>query len=98
MRKALVTGATGFLGRNLIARLDSPRILSRNPDRARGLGDVEAFGWDAISGEPPLEAFQDVDVLFHLAGDGISEFLFVLTPLKIVGATGVPVRPVAVVK
>ena len=28
---------------------------------------------------------------------GISEFLFVVTPLKVVGATGVPVRPVAVV-
>jgi kynurenine formamidase len=31
-----------------------------------------------------------------LAADGVSEFLFVLTPLKVVGATGVPVRPVAV--
>lgn len=30
------------------------------------------------------------------ARDGVFEFLFVLTPLKIVGATGVPVRPVAV--
>ena len=36
--------------------------------------------------------------LDELSRDGISEFLFVLTPLKIVGATGVPVRPVAVVR
>jgi kynurenine formamidase len=35
--------------------------------------------------------------LTELARDGVSEFLFVLTPLKVVGATGVPVRPVAVV-
>jgi kynurenine formamidase len=35
--------------------------------------------------------------LTALARDGVSEFLFVLTPLKIVGATGTPVRPVAVV-
>ena len=35
--------------------------------------------------------------LTGLAEDGISEFLFVVTPLKVVGATGVPVRPVAVV-
>jgi len=35
--------------------------------------------------------------LTDLATAGISEFLFVVTPLKVVGATGVPVRPVAVV-
>ncbi len=35
--------------------------------------------------------------LTELARDGVSEFLFVVTPLKVVGATGVPVRPVAVV-
>lgn len=34
--------------------------------------------------------------LTQLAEEQISEFLFVLTPLKVVGATGVPVRPVAV--
>lgn len=36
--------------------------------------------------------------LTALARDGVSEFLFVLTPLKVVGATGIPVRPVAVVE
>ena len=35
--------------------------------------------------------------LGELAQDEVWEFLFVLTPLKILGATGVPVRPVAVV-
>ncbi len=35
--------------------------------------------------------------LTELARAQVAEFLFVLTPLKIVGATGVPVRPVAVV-
>jgi len=35
--------------------------------------------------------------LSALARDRVYEFLFVLTPLKVVGATGVPVRPVAVV-
>lgn len=35
--------------------------------------------------------------LTELAQAQVYEFLFVLTPLKIVGATGVPVRPVAVV-
>lgn len=35
--------------------------------------------------------------LSELAAAGASEFLFVMTPLKVVGATGVPVRPIAVV-
>jgi kynurenine formamidase len=35
--------------------------------------------------------------LSELAADKKFEFLFVVTPLKVVGATGVPVRPVAVV-
>lgn len=34
--------------------------------------------------------------LTELAAAQIYEFLFVLTPLKVVGATGVPVRPVAI--
>lgn len=35
--------------------------------------------------------------LDSLAEDGVSEFLFVLAPLPIVGGTGSPVRPLAVV-
>lgn len=35
--------------------------------------------------------------LEELARDGIKSFLFVLAPLKLVGATGSPVRPLAVV-
>ncbi len=34
--------------------------------------------------------------LGNLADLNITEFLFVMTPLKIVGATGVPVRPIAI--
>jgi kynurenine formamidase len=36
--------------------------------------------------------------LTQLAAEQVHEFLFVLTPLKVIGATGVPVRPVAVVR
>ena len=36
--------------------------------------------------------------LTELAHAGVSEFLFVMVPLKIVGATGVPIRPVAVIR
>lgn len=45
------------------------------------------------AGIPILEAAN----LSELARLGCHEFLFVLTPLRLVGATGVPVRPVAIV-
>lgn len=35
--------------------------------------------------------------LEDIASAGVTEFLFVMTPLKIVGATGSPVRPIALV-
>ena len=35
--------------------------------------------------------------LEELAANGVKEFLFVLSPLRLVGATGSPVRPLAVV-
>src|SRR5262249_55790480 len=35
--------------------------------------------------------------LTELAQDRVWEFLFIITPIKAVGATGIPVRPVAVV-
>jgi kynurenine formamidase len=36
--------------------------------------------------------------LTELAKDGVSEFLFLVNPLKVVGATGIPVRPLAIVQ
>jgi kynurenine formamidase len=35
--------------------------------------------------------------LEELATAGVHEFVFVLSPLKLVGATGSPVRPIAIV-
>ena len=35
--------------------------------------------------------------LSRLAASGVSEFLFVATPLKLVGATGSPIRPIALI-
>src|SRR5688572_14908985 len=71
--KALVTGATGFIGSALVAKLDRPHVLTRDPARAREtLGpNVTPFAWDPVSGPPPAEAFQGVDAVFNLAGENV---------------------------
>ena len=58
--KALVTGATGFVGPRLLRLLDQPVALSRDPDRARGrIGHLAGriVRWDPMQGPPPPEAF-----------------------------------------
>ena len=56
MRKVLVTGAKGFIGRNLIARL-------------AGMDDLEVFRYDLENDETELRRWlYQADVVFHLAG------------------------------
>jgi uncharacterized protein (TIGR01777 family) len=73
--RALVTGATGFIGQRLLERLERPVVLSRDPERAKN--DLSrfratAFAWDAMAGPPPEEAFEGVDAVIHLAGESIA--------------------------
>ncbi|MBX7165204.1 MAG: TIGR01777 family oxidoreductase [Pirellulales bacterium] len=70
---AVITGATGFIGRQLAARLRRPVVLSRNAQRAQTeLGDVRAVAWDTRV-EVPLEALDGAQVVFNLAGEPIAE-------------------------
>lgn len=66
----LVTGATGFLGRHLLARLaktgHTVRALSRDP-LAR-VKDATVFGGDILKPETLAEPLKDVEVLIHAAG------------------------------
>lgn len=72
--KALVTGATGFLGRALCARLPGPVVvLSRDPARVtRLLPRAAAFGWDPMRAAAPAAAFDGVEAVFHLAGEPVA--------------------------
>jgi uncharacterized protein (TIGR01777 family) len=75
MMKALVTGATGFVGPRLLRLLDAPVVLSRDPERARAtLGHRvgRVVRWNPAEGPPPPEAFDGIDAVFHLAGESVS--------------------------
>jgi dihydroflavonol-4-reductase len=69
MKPVLITGATGFLGRHLLARLAGTaplRALVR--DAARAPDDVEAVVGDIASREDVRRAAAGVGQIYHLAG------------------------------
>ncbi|MBU7580907.1 MAG: NAD-dependent epimerase/dehydratase family protein [Porphyrobacter sp.] len=74
MRRALVTGGTGFLGRNLVERLvaDGWRvfILKRSAGPEREAENVSFVRGDLADPSTLASAIPDnLDCLFHLAGD-----------------------------
>jgi uncharacterized protein (TIGR01777 family) len=72
--RALITGATGFIGRRLLERIDEPVVVTRDPKRVQGkLDGAEIHAWDPMSGPPPPEALRGVEAVFHLAGEPIAE-------------------------
>jgi uncharacterized protein (TIGR01777 family) len=73
--RALVTGATGFIGRRLVSKLDQPVVLTRNPIRARELlgKNITALAWDSASGPPPADAWRGIDTVFNLAGENVGQ-------------------------
>jgi uncharacterized protein (TIGR01777 family) len=78
--KVVVTGATGTIGRAVVAALlergDSVVALSRDASRARSvLGDeVEAHEWtDPKAVPPPAEAFASADGVVHLLGEPVAQ-------------------------
>jgi uncharacterized protein len=72
--RALVTGATGLVGKHLLGRIEDVVVLSRNPDEARRrLGKIEAHAWNPEAGPAPAEAIRGVEAVFNLAGEPVFE-------------------------
>lgn len=71
----LVTGANGFLGTNLVRQLAGEgwrvRASGRQPRLTRWLADlsVEYVQADITDADAMMQAVQDCDVVFHVAGD-----------------------------
>ncbi|MCL7489026.1 MAG: TIGR01777 family oxidoreductase [Desulfobulbaceae bacterium] len=69
--RSLVTGGTGFIGRHLVKKLEQPRVLGRDPKRIHKLlRNVDAFQWSPSS-PPDAKVFEDIDTVFHLAGESV---------------------------
>jgi uncharacterized protein len=74
--RAVVTGATGFVGRRLLAKLDRPVVLSRDEKKAAKTLEkyqAQVFKWDPMAGPPPAAALEGVEAIFHLAGDPVAD-------------------------
>jgi uncharacterized protein (TIGR01777 family) len=78
--RVVVTGATGNLGREVVAALqrrgDQVVALSRDPRRAtERLGtEVEAHAWPApVDAPPPVAALQGADAVVHLLGEPVAQ-------------------------
>ncbi len=86
--RVVVTGATGTIGRALVAALtgrgDAVTALSRDAERAKralaaeaggeGRGAVDAATWaDPKAGPPPPEALRGRDAVVHLLGEQIAQ-------------------------
>ncbi len=77
-QRVTVTGATGLVGRSLVAALRERSaqvtVLTRDPARARAtLGAVDAVGWDPLKEPAPPAALADRDAVIHLAGAPVAQ-------------------------
>ena len=74
--RALITGATGFIGGRLLRVLPEAVVLSRDAQRAQRALEpfrVTAHAWQPAEEPAPAAAFEGVEVVFHLAGESLAE-------------------------
>ncbi len=74
--KIALTGATGFVGRRLIARLQGGGhelyVLSRREPADLPDG-VRFHQWNALKEHPPLDALEGAGAVIHLAGEPVAQ-------------------------
>jgi uncharacterized protein (TIGR01777 family) len=71
--KAVITGATGLIGRRLAHNFNRPMILTRAPKIAEHTFDsVDVAAWIPDQQRAPSDALEGRDVIFHLAGEPVA--------------------------
>ncbi|HEU4584070.1 MAG TPA: TIGR01777 family oxidoreductase [Polyangiaceae bacterium] len=68
-----MTGATGLVGRELASRLPAPHVLTRSPEGYRSQSGAKVWGWQPEHERIPAAAFDEVEAVFHLAGEPVAE-------------------------
>jgi uncharacterized protein len=75
--KILVTGATGLIGKALVELLlsnnHSIHYLTTSKSKLGDIPHCKGFYWNLLTNEIDQEAFNEIDVLVHLAGASISK-------------------------
>ncbi len=75
--KLLITGATGLVGKKLVALLlqkgHSVHYLSTSKVKIQSLSNYKGFYWDIKMGTIDKECIEGVDVIVHLAGASIAK-------------------------
>jgi len=73
-KNILITGATGLVGRTLVPALQKQghniAVLSRKQTEIK---DVRVFLWDVYKEKIDKKAFEGIDTIIHLAGEGIAD-------------------------
>ncbi|HLP80786.1 MAG TPA: TIGR01777 family oxidoreductase [Nitrosomonas sp.] len=73
----VITGATGFIGRHLLQRLQrdhhSIKVLSRDGIRAGKELNVPAWSWDYARQDVPDKVLHDCHAIIHLMGENLGE-------------------------
>jgi uncharacterized protein (TIGR01777 family) len=69
--KCIVSGGTGFIGRQIVAQLQragrDTAVWSRKPGTSR------TYQWDPLVGEPSSESLEGIDAVVHLAGEPVAQ-------------------------
>lgn len=72
--KILVTGATGLIGRAVCQTLinDGNQVVVLSRRTPPNLSGVTAFRWEPTRESPPVEAWEGVEAVIHLAGEPVA--------------------------
>ncbi len=73
MKNILITGGTGFVGKEIIDQLEKAGYHTAVLSRQKSISGIKSFYWNYKTGELEEEALKFAEVIIHLAGENISK-------------------------